>query len=66
MIEIDQRKNLEAKIELCEKAESLLMDKSISTKEAYRQVYELFDQWKQIGPVPKDKKMKYGKDSKLL
>ncbi len=38
------------------KAESLLMDKSISTKEAYRQVYELFDQWKQIGPVPKDKK----------
>ncbi|HPX45557.1 MAG TPA: DUF349 domain-containing protein [Bacteroidales bacterium] len=56
MIEIDQRKNLEAKIELCEKAESLLMDKSISTKEAYRQVYELFDQWKQIGPVPKDKK----------
>ncbi len=56
MIEIDQRKNLEAKIELCEKAESLLMDKSISTKEAYKQVYELFDQWKQIGPVPKDKK----------
>lgn len=56
MIEIDQRKNLEAKIELCEKAESLLMDKSISSKEAYRQVYELFDQWKQIGPVPKDKK----------
>ncbi|HNQ19859.1 MAG TPA: DUF349 domain-containing protein, partial [Bacteroidales bacterium] len=56
MIEIDQRKNLEAKIELCENAESLLMDKSISTKEAYRQVYELFDQWKQIGPVPKDKK----------
>jgi hypothetical protein len=56
MIEIDQRKNLEAKIEICEKAESLLMDKSISTKEAYRQVYELFDQWKQIGPVPKDKK----------
>ncbi len=56
MIEIDQRKNLEAKIELCEKAESLLMDKSISTKEAYRQVYELFDRWKQIGPVPKDKK----------
>ncbi|HOB77172.1 MAG: DUF349 domain-containing protein [Bacteroidales bacterium] len=56
MIEIDQRKNLEAKIELCEKAESLLMDETISPKDAYRQIYELFDQWKQIGPVPKDKK----------
>ncbi|MCF0205813.1 MAG: DUF349 domain-containing protein [Bacteroidales bacterium] len=51
--ELDYRKNLDQKNILCEKMEELLLEPSIVT--AYRKSIELFKEWKEIGPVPKDK-----------
>jgi hypothetical protein len=51
--DIGYKKNLEAKIELAEKAEELLLEKSFT--KAFKQIQELFRQWKEIGPVPYDK-----------
>ena len=52
--DLDLKKNLEAKIELCEKAELLLLEKS-QTK-AFKLLQKYHDEWKEIGPVPQDKK----------
>jgi len=52
--DLDLKKNLEAKIELCEKAELLLLEKS-QTK-AFKALQKYHDEWKEIGPVPQDKK----------
>ncbi len=52
--ELDRKKNLEAKRELCEKAERLLEVKSI--KDAIRELNELHNEFKHIGPVPKEDK----------
>ncbi len=52
--DLDLKKNLEAKIELCEKAELLLLEKS-QTK-AFKLLQKYHDEWKEIGPVPADKK----------
>jgi hypothetical protein len=50
--ELDRRKNLEAKVELCVKAERLSISDSI--KEAVRELNELHHEFKHIGPVPKE------------
>ena len=52
--DLDMKKNLDAKIELCEKAEELLDEKSIT--KAFKALQKLHEDWKEIGPVPQDKK----------
>jgi len=50
--DLDLKKNLEQKTELCEKAEELLNIENIV--EAFRELQTLHDQWREIGPVPAD------------
>jgi hypothetical protein len=50
--ELDRKKNLGAKLELCEKAEGL--DKLENLKDATKQLNELHEEFKHIGPVPKE------------
>jgi hypothetical protein len=50
--ELDRKKNLESKTELCEKAEQLKDVKEL--KEAIRQLNELHEEFKHIGPVPRE------------
>ena len=52
--DLDLKKNLEAKLELCEKAELLLLEKSLT--KAFKLLQKYHDEWKEIGPVPQDKK----------
>jgi len=52
--ELDLKKNLEAKLELCERAESLILEDSIN--KTVESLNELHEKWKEIGPVPRDKK----------
>jgi len=51
---LDYKKNLESKLQICEKAESLLLEDSIN--QSFNELQELHRQWKEIGPVPDDKK----------
>jgi hypothetical protein len=51
---LDYKKNLESKLQICEKAESLLLNDSIN--QSFNELQELHRQWKEIGPVPDDKK----------
>lgn len=50
--ELDRKKNLELKLELCEKAEQL--SKHDNLPEAINALNELHHEFKHIGPVPKD------------
>ena len=50
--ELDRKKNLDLKLELCEKAESLAEEENI--KEAVKQLNELHEEFKYIGPVPQE------------
>jgi hypothetical protein len=52
--DLDLKKNLEAKTELCEKAEELLLESSIT--KSFQQLQKFHEAWKETGPVPKDKK----------
>lgn len=52
--ELDRRKNLEAKYELCARAEKLI-DQPV-LKEAVRELNELHNEFKHIGPVPQEEK----------
>ncbi len=47
---LDQKKNLEQKIELCEKAEELIVEPSVT--KAFKALQDLRARWKEIGPVP--------------
>ncbi|MDR0789395.1 MAG: DUF349 domain-containing protein [Bacteroidales bacterium] len=51
--DLDMKKNLEAKIDLCEKVESLIIEDSIN--KSFRTLQDYHQQWKEIGPVPSDK-----------
>ncbi|MBT29260.1 MAG: hypothetical protein CMO01_06320 [Thalassobius sp.] len=51
--EIDRKKNLDAKLELCEKAEELAQQENIN--EAIKLLKHLHDEYKSIGPIPKEK-----------
>lgn len=50
--ELDRKKNLEGKLELCEKAEAL--DKEEDLRTAIRALNELHEEFKHIGPVPRE------------
>lgn len=50
--ELDRKKNLEHKNELCDKAEALVHVKDL--KDAIKALNELHDEFKHIGPVPRD------------
>lgn len=52
--DLDLKKNLEAKINLCEQAENLLIEPSVV--KAFADLQSLHDQWREIGPVPHEKK----------
>lgn len=52
--DLDLKKNMEAKIQLCEKAEELLIEPNIL--EAFKTLQKFHNQWREIGPVPRDKK----------
>ncbi len=52
--DLDLKKNMEAKLALCEKAEELLMEDSII--KSFKLLQKYHDQWREIGPVPSDKK----------
>lgn len=51
---LDQKKNLVLKINLCEKAEELMLESSIS--KAVRTIQDLIGQWKDIGQVTREAK----------
>lgn len=52
--ELDRRKNLEAKIELCARAEKLINVEKI--KDAVHELNELHEEFKHMGPVPLEEK----------
>lgn len=47
---LDQKRNLEDKIKLCENAEELIMEPSVT--KAFKGLQDLRARWKEIGPVP--------------
>lgn len=47
---LDMKKNLEQKIQLCERAEELIVEPSII--KAFKDMQSLREQWREIGPVP--------------
>ena len=52
--DLDLRKNLEAKITLCELAEVLDLETNIVN--AFQSLQKYHDQWREIGPVPKEQR----------
>lgn len=52
--ELDRKKNLESKIELCERAEHLLSLEKVT--DAVKELNDLHQEFKHIGPVPLDQK----------
>ena len=52
--DLDLRKNFEAKVALCEKAETLILEPSVV--KAFKTLQKYHDQWREIGPVPREKK----------
>ncbi len=47
--DLDLKKNYEAKIALCEQAETLVMEQSVVS--AFRKLQKLHDEWRETGPV---------------
>ena len=52
--DLDFRKNLDSKILICEKANHLLLEPSVV--KAFKGLQKLHDEWKEIGPVPNEKR----------
>lgn len=52
--DLDLRKNLEAKVLLCEKAEELLLEPN--PVNAFKTLQEYHNSWREIGPVPSESK----------
>jgi len=52
--ELDRRKNLQQKIQLCERAEALVAMPSINN--ALQELRHLHEEWKHLGPVPNDQR----------
>ena len=52
--DMDFKRNLEAKIELCEKTEELLLEPSVVT--AFKKLQKHHEQWREIGPVANELK----------
>ena len=52
--DLDLKKNLETKIQLCEKTEELLLEPSVV--QAFKVLQKYHEQWREIGPVPHEAK----------
>lgn len=52
--DLDLKKNLETKIQFCEKAEELLLEPSVV--QAFNVLQKYHEQWREIGPVPHEVK----------
>ena len=52
--DLDLKKNMEAKITLCENAEELLLEPMIT--KAFKTLQKYHEQWSEIGPVPREQK----------
>ena len=52
--DLDLKKNLEVKVQLCEKAEELLLEPN--PVNAFRLLQDFHNQWREIGPVPPESK----------
>ncbi len=52
--DLDLKKNLEAKVLLCEKAEQLLLEPN--PVNAFRFLQDFHNQWREVGPVPAESK----------
>jgi hypothetical protein len=52
--DLDLKKNFELKIQVCEKAEKLLLEPNVLI--AFNSLQEYHARWREIGPVPKEKK----------
>jgi hypothetical protein len=52
--DLDLKKNLELKVQLCEKAEELLLEPN--PVNAFRLLQDFHNQWREIGPVPQESK----------
>ncbi len=52
--DLDLKKNHEAKIKLCEKAEEIISGSNIM--KSYETLQKYHDQWREIGPVPRESK----------
>ena len=52
--DLDLRKNMEAKMALCEKTEELLLETSVI--KSFKKLQKYHEEWKELGPVPADKK----------
>lgn len=52
--DLDLKRNYEAKLQLCEAAEALMLEPSIVT--AFRKLQDLHDQWRETGPVANEYK----------
>jgi hypothetical protein len=50
--DLDLKKNLEKKVELCEKAEELLKEDSII--KSFKLLQKYHEEWREIGPVPRE------------
>jgi hypothetical protein len=52
--DLDLKKNLEIKTEICEKAEKLIENSSVVI--AFKSLQKLHSQWREIGPVPNEQR----------
>lgn len=52
--DLDLKKNLEVKLDLCERVEKLLLEPNIV--HAFNALQKFHEQWREAGPVPKEKK----------
>jgi hypothetical protein len=52
--DLDLKRNLEEKISICEKAEALILEPSVI--KSFNSLQKFHDLWREIGPVPRDKK----------
>mgnify|MGYP000011312245 CR=1 FL=1 len=52
--DLDLKKNLEIKLKICESAEELLVEPSIL--KAFNTLQKYHEQWREVGPVPRDNK----------
>lgn len=52
--DLDLKKNLEIKLQLCEKAEDLMLLPNVI--DAFKKLQEYHDTWREIGPVPHEQK----------
>lgn len=50
--DLDLKKNLEMKTELCEKAEGLMNEPNVVL--SFRKLQKLHEEWREMGPVPKE------------